>query len=166
MSVLAAVAAIAVVLGLVSADLVDKAWGRSLPVPWSSAVTVAALAVVLVGWAWNFRRRLRSERERVDPFVAVRTAALAMSASRAGAITAGLFAGVGLWYAADLSSPAARERVVICAVGVVASIVLVVAALWLERICRLPDADDDSTPGRGPGDDDVGADWVHPHLTR
>lgn len=165
-SVLAVVGAIAVVLGAVVADLVDKMWGRSLPVPWSSALTMIALALVVAGWAWSFRRRLRNEHERVDPFVAVRTAALAMAASRAGAITAGLFAGVGLWYAADLASPAARERAVICAVGVVASLALVIAALWLERMCRLPEGDDDGAPGGPSGADDSGADWVHPHLTR
>jgi hypothetical protein len=166
-TVLAAVAAISLVLGVVLADLVDTVWGRSIPVPWSSAVTVAAVAVAVAGWALSFRRRLAAagqSQPRVDPFVAVRTAALAMAASRAGAITTGLFGGIGLWYAADLSIPVARDRVVICAVGVVASIALLIAALWLERICRLPD-DSDSPPGELAAPDD-GGDWVHPRAAQ
>lgn len=165
-TVLAAVAAISLVLGLTSADVVDTVWGRSIPVPWSSAITVGAVAIALAGWALSFRRRLRAVGDgqpRVDPFVAVRTAALAMAASRTGAITAGLFGGIGLWYATDLSNAAARERAVICAVGVVASVALVLAALWLERICRLPD-DSDSPPGELAAPDD-GGDWVHPSVS-
>lgn len=166
-TVLAAVAAISLVLGLALADLVDTLGGRSIPVPWSSAITVAAVAVALAGWALSFRRRLQAAADhrqpQVDPFVAVRTAALAMAASRAGAITAGLFGGIGLWYAADLSIPVARERAVVCAVGVVVSIALVVAALWLERICRLPE-DPDAPPGELATPDD-GGDWVHPRSS-
>lgn len=161
---LAAVAAISLVLGVALADLVDTVWGRGIPVPWSSAITVAAVAVAVAGWAWSFRRRLAaaraSDQPRVDPFVAVRTAALAMAASRTGAITAGLFGGIGLWYSADLTVPVARERAVICAAGVVASIALVLAAMWLERICRLPEEPD--TPAGPVAAPDDGGDWVHP----
>lgn len=165
-SVLAAVAAISLVLGLALADLVDTVSGRMIPVPWSSAITVAAVAVALGGWAWSFRRRLAAAadgQQRVDPFVAVRTAALAMAASRAGAITAGLFGGIGLWFTADLSIPVARQRALICAVGVIASLALVLAAMWLERICRLPE--DPDTPAGELGAPEDGGDWVHPRTS-
>jgi hypothetical protein len=158
---LAAVAGISGVLGLALANVVDTLWQRSLPVPWSSVITVGACAVALAGWAISFGRRIRSDSMPVDPITAVRTAALSMAASRAGSIIAGLYAGIGLWFAADLSTPVARERIVICAVGFVASLALVVTALWLERICRLPDPDDD--PSSEPPPDDSSADWVHPH---
>jgi lysylphosphatidylglycerol synthetase-like protein (DUF2156 family) len=160
---LAVLALVASVLGLTGADLVDRLTGRMMPVPWSSAVTVVAVAAVLTGWTVWFRRKVRATGQRVDPFVAVRTAALAMAASRAGAIIAGLFGGIGLWYFADLSVPVAQERAVICAVGVIASIALVVAALWLERSCRLPD-EPDAPPGEFTRSDD-GGDWVHPRTS-
>lgn len=100
-SLLAAVAAISLVLGLALADLVDTLSGRMIPVPWSSAITVAAVAAALAGWAWSFRRRLAAVGEgqpRVDPFVAVRTAALAMAASpRAMRRGPTRSRGAGLW---------------------------------------------------------------------
>lgn len=161
--VLAILAAIAAVLGLTISDLADSMWSRSLPVPASSAITVAVVALALLVWAVIFRRRLRDDTKRVDPFTAVRTAALAMAASRAGAIIGGLFLGIGLWYAADLTTPLARERALICAAGLVAAIVLVVAALWLERLCRLPD-DDASDSRTGDIDPRDGGDWVHPRV--
>ncbi len=162
-TMLAAVVGISGVLGLALADVVDTLWQRSLPVPWSSVITVGACAVALAGWAFNFRRRIKFDPLPVDPTTAVRTAALAMAASRAGAITAGLYAGIGLWFATDLSTPIARERVVICAAGTVASLALVAVAYWLERICRLPEPDDD--PTNQPPPDDSSADWVHPHRS-
>lgn len=160
---LAVLAAVSIVLGLTGADLVDRLTGRMMPVPWSSALTVVAVAVVLTGWTVWFRRKLRAAGARVDPFVAVRTAALAMAASRAGAIIAGLFVGVGLWFATDLSVPVARERLEVCVVGALGGAVLLVTALWLERCCRLPD-DPDAPPGELSRSDD-GEDWVHPRTS-
>ena len=161
-SVLAILAAVSAVLGLTASDVADSLTSRSLPVPASSAITVAVVALSLLTWAVIFRRRLRDDTKRVDPFTAVRTAALAMAASRAGAIIGGLFGGIGLWYTADLTTPLARERAVICAAGVLAAIVLVIAALWLERLCRLPEDDEESRPGGlDPRD---GGDWVHPRV--
>lgn len=162
-TMLAALALLSGVLGLALADLVLTVWGRMMPVPWSSAVTVCAVAAVLIGWTVSFRRKLRDETRRVDPFVAVRTAALAMAASRAGSIIAGLFVGVGLWFASDLSVPVAQERLVVCVVGAVGAVVLVLTALWLERSCRLPD-DPDAPPGESARSDERG-DWVHPHTS-
>lgn len=160
--VLLVVALISLIMGLAIADLYDTATGRPIPVPLSSAVTIAAVALVLVAWTEVFRRRMRAPDQRVDPFVAVRSAALAMAASRAGAIICGMFLGVGTWYLFDLSSAAARQRVLICALGAFAAVATTLAGLWLERICRLPD-DDDDDPRSGPAHD-VGGDWVHPRA--
>ena len=112
--------------GWVLADVIDRVAGRSVPVPWTAPATLAILAVALVFWAVGMRRRLREKR--VDPFVAARTAALALAASRTG----------------------------------VAGLLMVAAALWLERICRIKgDGDDDDD---GTNDADSAADWVHPRV--
>ncbi len=132
--VLLVVAMISMVMGLAIADLYDTATGRPIPVPLSSAVTIAAVALVLVTWTEIFRRRMRAPDKRVDPFVAVRSAALAMAASRAGSIICGMFLGVGAWYLFDLNSIAARQRVLICALGALAAFATALAGLWLERL--------------------------------
>lgn len=159
---LALVGLISLVMGLAVADLYATATGRPIPVPLSSAITIAAVALVLVTWTEMFRRRMRAPDQRVDPFVAVRSAALAMAASRGGAIICGMFLGVGSWYLFDLDSMAARQRVLICALGALAAFATTLAGLWLERICMLPD-DDDDDPHADPGRD-VGGDWVHPRA--
>ena len=160
--VLVVVATISLVMGVALADVFATATGRPIPVPLSSAVTIAAVALVLVTWTEIFRRRMRDPAQRVDPFVAVRSAALAMAASRGGAIICGMFLGVGAWYLSDLDSVAARQRVLICALGALAAFATALAGLWLERICRLPD-DDDDDPQANPHHD-VGGDWVHPRA--
>lgn len=159
-SLLVALALIALVLGVAVADLYDTLVGLRLPVPWTTAVTLIAIDIGLLGWTLVFRNRLKREGIHVNPFVAMRTAALAMATSRAGALVVGFFAGVAFWYALDLSIAIARERLVISGVCAVAGVVLVVVALWLERICRLPKDPDD--PDRLALEDEPGSDWVHP----
>ena len=162
LSLLATLAGISVVLGMALADLFDQLSGRMLPVPWSSVVTMTVVALALLGWAWSFRRRLRAAEAPIDPFVAVRTAALAMAASRGrnNRRTVRRHRPVVLVRPLD---PLARERALLCVGGVVASLVLVLAALWLERICRLPD--DQDPPGGLPSAVPDDGDWVHPRTT-
>lgn len=150
---------VAFVLGLAVADLWSTATGRLLPVPLSSAVTVTAIAAVLVGWAEGLRRRLRAPHP-VDPFIAVRSAALGMATSRAGCIILGFFAGVGVWFSADLSTPAAQQRALICLLGAFSALALTLAGLWLERLCRLPG--EPSEEGSDSEVEDSDGDWLHP----
>lgn len=160
---LVTVAVVAFVLGFAVADLWSTASGRSLPVPLSSAITVAALAAVLVGWAEGLRRRLKSPQP-VDPFMAVRSAALGMAASRAGSIIFGFFAGVGSWFAIDLATPAAQQRALTCALGAFSAIAVTAAGLWLERLCRLPGDQQEDSPDSET--DDGSGDWLHPRDTK
>ena len=83
----------------------------------------------------------------MDPIVAARSAALAMAASRTGAIVAGFYAGVTVGLLPGWSVAYVRDRVVVSAVTVLTASLVVAAALWLERVCRVPpDASDDPKP--------------------
>ncbi len=151
---------VSAVAGWVVADMVDRLAGRSVPVPWTAPATLVILAFALVFWAVGTRRRLREGR--VDPFVAARTAALAMAASRTGAIATGVYAGFLVWFAGQWWIEAARQRGFASMAAVVAGLLVVAAALWLERICRITtDSDDDDD---GSSDADSAADWVHPRV--
>lgn len=157
---LATLGVVSAVAGWVVADLVDQAAGRSVPVPWTAPATLAILALALAFWSFGMRRRLHEGR--VDPFVAARTAALAMAASRTGAIATGVYAGFLVWFAGQWGIEAARYRGFASMAAVVAGLLVVAAALWLERICRIKgDADDDDD---GTTDTDSTADWVHPRV--
>ena len=161
-SVLLALALVACVLGAVIADLVDTATGRRLPVPWTTVLTLAVIVAGLLTWTLYFRAKLKREGSRINPFMAMRTAALAMAASRFGALVAGFFAGVALWFATDLTTGLARERLLACAASVLCGAVMVAVALWLERICRLPEDPEAESPA-DPADE-LGGDWVHPSV--
>jgi hypothetical protein len=160
--VLLALALISCVLGAVIADLVDTVTGRRMPVPWTTVLTLAVIVAGLLTWTLYFRAKLKNEGSRINPFMAMRTAALAMAASRFGALAAGFFGGVGLWFAVDLTTALARERLFACLASVFLGLVMVVVALWLERICRLPDEPEDDAPTSSA--DELGGDWVHPSV--
>lgn len=159
---LATIGGISAVAGWVIADLIDRVAGRGMPVPWTAPATLAILALALSFWALGMRRRLRDGH--VDPFVAARTAALAMAASRTGAIATGVYAGFLVWFAGQWWIEAARARGIASAVSVLAGLLVIAAALWLERICRIKGTGDDDDDGRT--DTDSSADWVHPRVGR
>lgn len=146
---LAALAALAAAVGWGVARLVDAYANRSLPVPWTAPLVMLVLAAALVLWTRTTRARLRGRpgTTPMNPIVAARSAALALAASRTGAIVAGLYAGVAIALAPSWDVPYVRERIVISALTVVSACLAVGAALWLERVCRLPP---DSSEGPKP----------------
>ncbi|WP_345513640.1 DUF3180 domain-containing protein [Phytohabitans houttuyneae] len=137
-----------VVAGLAAAAvawwMISSFYGEIPRLPWLPTVTLAALAVLEAYVAVNTRQRIerRPGREPVDPLAVARFVVLAKASSLAGAIFAGFYAGLVGWLflertrAADNDIPAATA-------GLVASLALVGAALWLERSCRVPKRPDD-----------------------
>ena len=131
------------------ATLVDAYADRSLPVPWTAALVMFLLALALALWARGTRARLAHApgTKPMDPLVAARSAALAMAASRTGAIVAGFYVGVAIAFAPSWELSSARERIVIALVTVVGAGLVVASALWLERVCRVPpDSSEDEKP--------------------
>lgn len=116
-------------------------WSDEGPsVPWLAAVTMTLLFLSLLGWALVARNKIQPEpgKPRWHPLVAARTVALAMAASRVGSLAAGFYFGFLMASLDGFSSPAGRQRVLVSGVIVLASVGTVVVALWLERICQLP----------------------------
>lgn len=138
-------AVIAGVLGWGIADLYERAVGRTLPVPITAAFFLAAMAVVLFIWTVIVRQRMNPKpgQEPVNPFLASRSAALAMASSRTGALVAGFYAGVGIDMLALSDTVYGRERLWIALGCVVAAAAVTVVALWLESICRIKEEDPD-----------------------
>jgi hypothetical protein len=120
-----------------------------LAVPVLTPIVMSALAVFLVAWTLMVRTNLKNTatRNRLDPIVAVRSAALALSASRVGSIAVGFYAGVLILNALTLDTEASRRCVTISGLTVFASLIVVICALLLERICRLPNDVDKPAAG-------------------
>ena len=147
--VLAVVFGIAVVSFLAVRLLVAN--GLAVPAsPTNLLVTLAAIAVILLALTvpiWRYKSSLNQytkgpRPKRVDPFYAVRVLLL----SKASAITGSAFVG---WHLgamiAQLSLPVSFTAALVQnSFGLVASLVLTVAAIVSEQICRLPDEPKDN----------------------
>jgi 4-amino-4-deoxy-L-arabinose transferase-like glycosyltransferase len=143
---LVALVAISAAVGWGTSRLVDAYADRSLPVPWTAALVMLLLALALALWARGTRARLTGQpgTKPMDPIVAARSAALGMAAARTGAIVAGFYLGVSIELAPGWGFAHVRERVVVSLVTVLLAGLVVAAALWLERVCRVPpDSSDD-----------------------
>ncbi len=146
---LAALAVVAAAVGWGVVTVVDAYADASLPVPWTAPVVMLVLAVALALWARGTRARLagRPGTTPMDPIVAARSAALAMAASRTGALVAGFYVGVAVALLPSWQVTYVRERVLIALLTVLGAGLVVAAALWLEHICRVPpDSSDVENP--------------------
>lgn len=144
-SLLAGAAVIAAALGWGVVQVVDAWFGRLVPVPWAAAGAMWLLAGAVGYWAVTSRPRLRRlpGARPMPPLVAARTAALAMAASRIGALALGFYAGIAVGMAPSLSTPSGLQIFWAASAAALGAGALVAAALWLERMCRLPAGPED-----------------------
>lgn len=142
---LVGIAVIAAALGWGLVQVVDAWFGRLVPVPWAAAGAMWLLAGAVGYWAVTSRPRLRNlpGAKPMPPLVAARTAALAMAASRIGALVLGFYAGIAVGMAPSLSTPSGLQIFWAASAAALGACALVVAALWLEWLCRLPAGPDD-----------------------
>ena len=157
--------ALAAGLALASWLLVRSAYGSLPALDWWLPLPLAVLAVAEALGARTLRARLAAERaaragrapqagrtarpvEPVEPLLVARLAVLGQASAYVGAVVAGIWAGVlaHVGPAADRIH-AAGDDVVTAVIGVVCSLALVGAALWLEQVCRIPP--EERNPGEG-----------------
>lgn len=136
-----------VVAGLAAAAvawlLISSFYRTFPPLPWLPTITVAGLAVLEGYAAQNTRVRIqrRPGQDPVNPLVVARFVVLAKASALAGSIFAGFCAGLVVWLVFEPTRAAAND-VPAATAGLVASLALVAAALWLERSCRVPEQPD------------------------
>ena len=135
---LALVAAAAGVLGYFLV-----AWTyRSLPqLPRTAPVSLFLVALVELQTASITRRRLRGLQgtQPIAPLVVARLVVLAKASSVAGAVFVGLWAGTFGYVVSRIGDVGtAADDALTAGLGVAAASALVVAALMLERVCRVP----------------------------
>ncbi|WP_433307891.1 DUF3180 domain-containing protein [Actinoplanes sp. CA-030573] len=128
----------------------------SLPdLPWSPVIVLVVLAIAEALLAQNTSARIQRKPGTlpVEPLQVARYVALAKASSLVGSISAGFSAGLTAWLAME-PTEAAHDDLPTAAGGLVAALLLVGAALWLERSCRIPekpDAKDEDDSGRPTG---------------
>ncbi|MEH1127032.1 DUF3180 domain-containing protein [Micromonospora sp. CPCC 206061] len=123
--------------------LISRFYGNIPALPLLPTITLAALAVLEGYVAINTRARIdrKPGREPVDPLAVARYAVLAKASSLAGAIFAGMYAGILGWLLIERTRASSND-IPAATAGLVASLALVAAALWLERSCRVPEQPD------------------------
>jgi hypothetical protein len=146
---LVAAGVVAAAVGWAVVQLVDAWLGRLVPVPWLAAAALWLVAAGVGFWAYTSRPRLQRKpgAKPMPPLVAARTAAMAMAASRIGALVAGFYAGIALGIIPSIGTPTGSSTFWAASLASLGAIVLVIAGLWLEHVCRLPIGPPDDFPG-------------------
>lgn len=132
--------------------------GHALPsASWGAAALVVAMAAGVVWAAVPIRRSVRGKtRRRVNSVRALRTVVLAQAAALTGALVTGWYAGALLVLAANSDVESVRRAMVAPGAMVVSGVVLAVAGLVAQHMCRLPE-DSDDPPVAGPSGAGAGA---------
>jgi len=119
-------------------------------VPLAAPIVLALIAVVLLATALSLRGRFKAQRERrpeakgVDPLMAARAVVFGQASALVAALVAGMYGGTGVFLLELLDIPARRDQAIYAGFSVVAGIAVIVAAIFLERVCRLPEDDEDN----------------------
>ncbi|MFF8592016.1 DUF3180 domain-containing protein [Streptomyces sp. NPDC015220] len=125
-------------------------------VPLAAPVVLALIAAVLLSTALSLRARLKAQRERrpgakgVDPLMAARAVVFGQASALVAALVAGMYGGTGVFLLELLDIPARRDQAIYAALSVLAGAAVIAAALFLERVCKLPEDDDQDRSGAEP----------------
>ena len=150
--VLAGVFVVAAILSWAGARLWNSI-GTLPSVPLAAPIVLALIAVVLTATALSIRARLKAQRERrpeakgVDPLMAARAVVFGQASALVAALVAGMYGGTGVFLLELLDIPARRDQAIYAGFSVVAGIAVIAAAIFLERVCKLPEDDDDHNNG-------------------
>jgi uncharacterized protein DUF3180 len=152
---LVGVFAVAGVLSWAGARLWNSV-GTLPSIPLAAPIVLALIAAVLLATALSLRSRLRAQRERrpgakgVDPLMAARAVVFGQASALVAALVAGMYGGTGVFLLELLDIPARRDQAIYAAASVLAGIAVIAAALFLERVCKLPEDEDRDTTGAEP----------------
>jgi hypothetical protein len=125
-------------------------------VPLAAPIVLALIAVVLLSTALSLRARLKAQRERrpgakgVDPLMAARAVVFGQASALVAALVAGMYGGTGVFLLELLDIPTRRDQAIYAGFSVLAGVGVIAAALFLERVCKLPEDDDQNHTGAEP----------------
>ncbi|MER8221625.1 DUF3180 domain-containing protein [Streptomyces sp. NPDC094143] len=125
-------------------------------VPLAAPIVLALIAVVLLATALSLRSRLKAQRERrpdakgVDPMMAARAVVFGHASALVAALVSGMYGGTGVFLLESLDIPARRDQAIYAGFSVLAGIGVIAAAIFLERVCKLPEDDEHDGTGAAP----------------
>jgi 4-amino-4-deoxy-L-arabinose transferase-like glycosyltransferase len=115
------------------------------PLPWTAVPALLILAIAESFSGRNLRARIQGRRggKPLAPIAVARMAALAKASSLGGAVFGGFGAGFLVYTLGSIDKAVPRRDAISAGVTLASAIVLVAAALYLERCCRAPAPPDD-----------------------
>jgi hypothetical protein len=131
---------------------ISNLWNSLPTLPWLPPLTLIGLAIFEGIEAYQTRNRiLRKEGAGpLQPLVIARYAVLGKASALVGALFGGLYIGMSSWLLTQRGVLAkVSDNLPQALLGVAGSIVLVGAALWLERSCRVPTDPNKDLPRQG-----------------
>ena len=144
---------ISIIIGFFIPNIYENLSGTYIPVSVNTAVALFVLNAALLYWILIFKNRLRSSKDKEKeiqkrktpphPLVAARTVALSFAGSRAGSLILGFYIGLELNFLPNLKLTPIKDRALVSLWIVILAVVLVGLSLWLEKICRIKDSDDE-----------------------
>ncbi|MFD1539076.1 DUF3180 domain-containing protein [Nonomuraea guangzhouensis] len=139
---------IIVIVALVSWMVVREFYADLPIVPWTAIPTVLLLAVgeAYSGWVTKARIDHKPDTKPVEPLAVARLAALGKASAYVGAVFAGFFGGFALHTVQLFTRETPRAEFFIAAGSLLAFVVLICAALFLEHACRIPKDPEDQRP--------------------
>jgi Na+/citrate or Na+/malate symporter len=136
--------AVCFALGMVGGWLLhrlgERIWGAAPLVGWGQVLVLAFVAAILGVTAWLTWRQVQVRKEWLEPHRAVNRLVLAKACALVGSIAAGGYVGYALsWVGVD--AELAGQRVARSLLAALAGVVLTLAAMALERACRVRNDD-------------------------
>lgn len=141
---------LAVLGGIATWLLADRAYGSLVKLPGYAPVTAVLIALFEAGLAKTISDQLhhRVKGRGMHPLQVARAVALAKASSAAGALLLGCYGGFFAWtFPRRDRLAAASHDALVSGLSAGAALLLLVAALLLERACRAPEQPDDEPPG-------------------
>ncbi|OIV38921.1 hypothetical protein BIV57_02840 [Mangrovactinospora gilvigrisea] len=126
----------------------SKLWDSmgSLPgVPVAAPVVLFLIAVVLFATGMGLRTRLQQQRDRVpgakgvDPMVAARAVVFGHASAIVAALVAGIYGGMGVFLVTSSALASRHEDAYLAGASVLGAVAVVLAAFFVQRVCKLPD---------------------------
>lgn len=130
-----------IICGLVAWLAIRTTFPNLPRLPWTPAPLLLVLALAEAMTGRNLRARILGQRDdgkQLAPMAVARAAALAKASSLGGAVFAGLAAGCLFYSLGLVSLPAGASNAVSAGAILGSAVILIAAALYLERCCRAP----------------------------
>jgi hypothetical protein len=136
------------VVGRLVPPVVVRLDGSVPRLTWAAPLTLLLAAMLVGAFVWNTWQALHKKHERMTADHGIRMLALAKSAIVVGALVAGVYGGFAMAYVDAWDAPLGKERVIRGGAAALASVMLLIAGLLLERACRVPGDDQDGKDGK------------------